>query len=476
MSLIEKTTFVVGGKGVDRSNDNGGGFSGVTYPGVDYDTFQTATGGPRNVATTWVGIQTACTMTDNGAGYVRVELAGGGVAEFVDCVAGSIVNMYDAANYGMAPQYYVVDLVGPAGQYIDLALAFGVNDTCDINVGGALATLQHALYTVSASNYDMDIHINIDTAAGVTIDDDTFGGNISKNTKRKVIGYHTIPGDMGYGETYYQAPIDSYNDGIDTDCFVGIDAGGGAYSVITVDGRDNTIWENMYLFHTDALGANNAFEVVNTPENIVCINCRFDDVSQIMAAGANNAQFISCGNGPAVGAQPLQLSTGGIILNGVWQESVDSTLGVIGNAVGAVGTFDGNVVIGGDYGIRNRGYLLCKNNVCYNQVKAGIWVANAAAVLTAYNNIGVIQTGGHGILIGTLGGTVAYNDYNCFWSMDDAALAIPVDSDFVGGADPVLGPNSIEANPEFNVAGSDFRLTRQSPCLNAGMISVGGPY
>jgi len=95
-------------------------------------------------------------------------------------------------------------------------------------------------------------------------------------------------------------------------------------------------------------------------------------------------------------------------------------------------------------------------------------------VVTAYNNIMVIQAGGHGILI--VGGTVAYNDYNCIWSMDDAALANPVDSDVGGGANPVLGEHSIEANPRFNVAGSDFRLTRQSPCLNAGMISVGGPY
>ena len=248
------------------------------------------------------------------------------------------------------------------GQYIDITLVFGVNDTCDINVGGALATLQHALDTVDATDFDMDIHINLDTA--VAVDDDVFGGAVAKNTKRKVIGYKTIPGDMNYGETYYQSPIDSYNDGIDTNCFVGIDGGGGNIQVLTIDGIDNTIWENLYIHNTDKALNNNAVHCLNTPENPVFINCRFDTVSRVITNNsANGMQFRECMNGDDCGHQLIALGLGGLIINGVWQEPIDSSAGIIGVAVGASGIITGNVVIGGTYGIRALGYVLAKNNV-----------------------------------------------------------------------------------------------------------------
>ena len=470
--LTGASTFVVGGKGFNQSDTNGGGYK--NSPGIDYDSIQDVTGGPVSDEDTWNGLQTACVATTDGVGDVRIELNGGGTDEFVDCVVGMFIYMDP---FGIYPAgRYRIEGVEALGEWIDIDLGYINDATCDVHAGGALATLQLALDLADASNYDMDILLNRKTTAGVTVDDDMHGGNVSKNTKRRVLGHHTIPGDMDYGGAYYQSPIDSYNDGIDTDSFVEIDAGGGAYSVLTIDGMDNTVWENIYMHNTSQAVGMNAISPLNTPRAIVFKNCRFDVIDRVITGGRTEAQFIDCGNGPDCARQLISSADGELILNGVWQGPTVGGQPVIGTAAGYSSVIMGNVVIGGHYGIENLGCLLAKNNVCYNQSLAGMRVNNAAAILTAYNNIMVIQAGGLGILIGVQGGTVAYNDYNCIVDTTGTPLVFPVDTDDADGTAPVLGEHSIELDPEFNVAGSDFRLTRQSPCLNAGKPTVGGPY
>ena len=473
MALIASaSTFIAGGKGVDRHQHNGGGY--LNGLGIDYDSIQTGTGGPVSDASTWGGGEVACDMTDNGGGDVRIELALGGGTEFANCVVGMFARIIPNAIYAIGRHRVIA--VEALGQWIDIDLAHVGDNTCDIRVGGALSLLQIALDAADATDFDVDILLNITTTAGATVDDDTFGGDISKNTKRRVKAFNTIPGDMNRGGTYYQSPIDSYNNGIDTDSFVEIDAGGGAYPALTIDNRDNTVWENIYIHNTNQGVGDDALLFLNTPRNNVFRNCRFDVIDKIVTGVRIGVQFIDCGNGPDCARQLISTINGELILNGVWQGPTVGGKPVIGVGVGRYGTILGNVVIGGHYGIDNLGYLLAKNNVCYNQSLAGMRVNNAVAVLTAYNNIIVTQAGSVGILIGFVGGTVAYNDYNCIVDTTGTPLVFPVDTDDADGTAPVLGEHSIELDPLFNVAGSDFRLTSASPCLNAGMPTVGGPY
>ncbi len=469
MALSAKGIYVVGGTGGLRHDDNGGGY--VEGETADYVTCQSIAGAPTSNPTTWNAFQTACDATNNGSGFLRIELNGGGVAEFVNCVVGTIVYIHGAGIVG-GPHYQKVTLVEGAGQYIDIDKAFVGVDTCDIHVGGAFATLQHALDVVDATDYSMDIHINLDTTLAATLDDDILGGTVLKNTHRRVIGFNTALGDMSRGGTYHQTPIESYNDGIHADSFIVIDADGLAFPALTIDGMDNTVWENLYFYNTDQAAGDNGVAFLNTPESAVFKNCRFDVLFKGVDTGCNGVLFIECANGPACTNQIITLGSGGAIITGVFQEPTLGGQSVIGVATGVPGFIESNVVIGADYGMRINGHTVCKNNVCYNQAIVGIKVQNAGAALTVYNNICVIQPGvsHHGILIeAAAGGSIAYNDYNCIVDTNGTPLIDPVYSSFVGGTAPVLGDNSIEEAPLFiDAANGDFRLQPGSPCLNTG--------
>ena len=92
-----------------------------------------------------------------------------------------------------------------------------------------------------------------------------------------------------------------------------------------------------------------------------------------------------------------------------------------------------------------------RNNVFYgNDVGIGFWT-NGGYDNTFINNIIVEPAGQSIVYLGTPTSTVI--DYNCYYT----------------GFGPTPGANSIFANPLFvSVAGLDFRLQSNSPCVDAG--------
>jgi len=462
----KETVFFVGGIGTKAGNSKAGGCTKAFY-----DTYA-----GQGILDYLMGANGAPIGTSPGASYNTTTgvITEASEDDFLYAVPGMVLYMEGAE---VISGRYEILSVGPGTVTIDTALGNDDDNTLTIcNLGGAFDTLQHAVDNTDASDYDVSILTNKDETPGATVSI-TSAGSVTKNTKLHIIGYNTNPpsdaamlqGDMDYGGAYYQSPIDSYNDGISATGFVKLDADGGAYPVITIDGADNVVLRNLYLYNTEANSSpEDAIYPPNTPEGLTVINCRFDSVYQVLTTGGA-ARFIGCANGDDCAVLLLNLATGSSSIDCVWQTPSSTASGTVGIQNGVVGTFIGNIIIGGVYGIRAAGIALVKNNVFYNQSTAGVWVGNAAGIVTAYNNIMVIQADGHGILVGANGGTIAYNDYNCIVDVNGDPLDDPVKNDYSGGMEPIIGSHSIKVDPKFiNAAGSDFRLRPGSPCLNTG--------
>ena len=68
------------------------------------------------------------------------------------------------------------------------------------------------------------------------------------------------------------------------------------------------------------------------------------------------------------------------------------------------------------------------------------------------------QAGCNGIKILVSGGSVQYNDYNCYCDVNGDALSTPIASDYSGGTIPAIGEHSLEVDPKvIDAANGLFR-------------------
>lgn len=125
-------TWIAGGRGTmaDASNENGGGF--IQGGTATYLTCQGVNGGPTSVGT-WNGLQDACTVTDDGYGFIKIT--GPGANPFANCVNGSLVYIEFSAVY--ANDWYQV--LQHTNTTVEVGEAYVSDSDCDCNVGGAFA-------------------------------------------------------------------------------------------------------------------------------------------------------------------------------------------------------------------------------------------------------------------------------------------------------------------------------------------------
>jgi len=305
----------------------------------------------------------------------------------------------------------------------------------------------------------------------------TGSGNVENNIKLRISGFNQTPGDMDQGGAYYQSPFEAYLAGIDSDCIVDIDANNGGFSIVEIDGQDNLEFSNLYFHNTDTLLGNHCVCVKSQSDGLVFDRCFFDDAYRGIA-GVDNANALvdallirNCYGGPNISKGALTKVTG--VLNFIIGCVVDVKTTKDGITVEGSGGILNNLVINGGSPVAANGSVCIEHNTIYNNLWNAIFVHNASASAIVRNNILVPDKDGHAIYIHTAGGSVR-NDYNCIWGADGNQLATPFNTNKLGGTAPVLGDNSVEADPEFASVGSgDFR-PRNPLVLRGGQEDVAG--
>jgi hypothetical protein len=153
---------------------------------------------------------------------------------------------------------------------------------------------------------------------------------------------------------------------------------------------------------------------------------------------------------------------------------------LVGCVTGCSVVFLNNLLIGCWKGFTNFGRVRAINNTFYNQSVSCAVTINTAAETIMVNNIFMPQAGAYGLHIQSGGGSVQYNDYNCYCDVNGDALSTPVVSNYSGGTAPVMGEHSLEVDPKFvDAANGRFRplnplvLRGGQPDLDDNSVSMG---
>lgn len=414
------TIHVVGGAGTqsDKSDQNGGGY--VEGGTATYSTFQGANGGPTSDSSAWNGSQTACVLSDRGDGKTRVTKAGA----FSVCVVGSLANVA-GEDAGFSDGIYEVIAVDGSGNYIDIDDSFVYEDTgADIKVGGAFATLQAALDddSTNAAGYNRTIYTNLAETLAAAIDIDTGGGDVSKNTHKRVIGFNSAPGDMDYGGAYYQSPLDAYKNGIDTNKCVRYNGNGMADSTFAIT-EDNIGLRNLYPYNNERTSGHFGVELGSTgtvPSNLIIRNCKFSYLFRAASWECDGIAIINCYSHSDVINKHYDMA----YLGGT--TSFSYILGCVINAVfdrtiriaSGYGIVAGNIIIG-DGVNTERGLqiedakVIAHNNTFYGYTIRAISLEHAAATLIEFNNIFVLTAvDDYAVCALAANGTILYSDYS----------------------------------------------------------------
>ena len=457
--LTEASVFFVGGTGTKSGNANCGGCTKDWFEAnfTQLSDIMGNDGGPLISNTNLTFTNATKIITCPGPIFANAEIG------MVAYVSGTNIS---------TGRYKITDVLSDYAIELSGVISTGDNTDTAINVGGAFDSLQNALDDTSASYYDCDVYINKDTTLTATVDVDTGGGSVIRNTHKRIIGFHTIPGDMHYGGQYYQGAIDALQNGVDTNKCVQLNANGGAYDVLKVS-ISNVILENLYIYNTDKSNNHNAISSTGTPQYITIQNCKFDTVYQVMLDSITGLMLIDCFNGTDLGSPPWSLGANAAILDSVLQ-STGSTWSVVNHSSGGILLLN-SILIGGGKGFNNNAedsVSIAANCVFYNQVMSCLWLRNSSGTISL-NNILMPQSGANGIYINSQGASILYNDYDCYIDTNGNILADPVETGYTDGTPPILGKHSIEVDPKFvDAANGNFR-PRNTQVLRGGMTILG---
>jgi hypothetical protein len=385
--------------------------------------------------------------------------------EFAGVEVGMVAYIEDGGAGGIMTGRYKINYVDPSGDFIlvDSIIATGDSSNIILNIGGAFGKLQEAVDECSGYSYSCDIYDNVDEEYMSTSDqiDIDSGGSIARNTHLRIIGFNTTPGDMDYGGAFYQSAVDCLVNGITTGddatkCCVMKDAGNQACSVLNFNNVDNVELRNLYLYRTFGGAGQYAVKPTNDPTALSFINCRFDNVDKVLGGTIDNVLLVGCFSGTDIGRQAYTAKVGGTFIGNVMQGPAANIL--VGSAPGCSMVFINNILIGCWHGFRNYGCVTAINNTFYNQSISCATTANTAAETIMVNNIFMPQAGAYGLYIQSGGGSVQYNDYNCYCDVNGDGLSTPIVSDYSGGTVPAMGKHCLEVDPKFvDAANGRFR-------------------
>lgn len=366
--------------------------------------------------------------------------------------AGMLANIHNTANEIDEDIYEITAVDTNTFECANLTFAGTPgNDTVSVVIGG-MSFVQETLDETDATDHGVTIYIKDVDVLTASIDVNLGGGNNTKNTFKKIVGFNTSPGDMNYGGTYYESPIEILQNGsIDSTKTVLFDANDGAFELINID-ADNIVIENLHLSNNDENTAAVLFS--NTPKNIVFRNCRFSHTKHVSISAADSMLFDSC--------LAIDLSWNHYSPRGSNNVILNCVSDVIAGANWlTVVSIDGTQVIGclvlnGAQGIRVIGNtIVAMNNTFYDQTLYGINLDNAETGIV-FNNIFALNPGAVGLMIAAAGSFI-YNDYNCFIESDGTPLTVGDNGS--GYEVPVKGKHSVQVDPDFvDAANGDFRV------------------
>ncbi len=372
------------------------------------------------------------------------------------------------AGVNIATMRYRVTAVDTSGDWIAIGDATGANATVTVKVGGAFDTLQNAVDETDASYRSVAIYTNRSETPGAPVYIDA-GGSVAYNTFKRIVGFGTVPGDMGEGGGLYQSALASLRDGLDTARCVALDAGGGTHSVVYISSAENLVLENLYMRNNSLA---DAIYFAGIPRNIILRNCRFGAVAAVINSEADHVLLDGCCSDDSVAGHHLVLRGHNNVLIGCAARLATGTN--LANYVARSGAVIGCVMVGGQFGVRavNAGTgVLVMGNTFYETGADGVLSDNADA-MTVINNVFCVAPGAVGIYI-RLGGSILYSDYNAFIASDGTAIT-PAASGYGSGESPVEGRHSLMIDPGFvDAANSDFR-PRNAAVLRGGRADADG--
>lgn len=388
---------------------------------------------------------------------------------------GMVAWVYDANGEFMTGRYRITNA---SADWVELWGCIGGGDSAGgvmIKIGGAFGNLQQALDLTLGTYYSTEIYTNkSETSLGGTIDIDTGGGDILKNTHKRVIGFHTVPGDMEPGGEYYQSPMEAYLNGVDEDCSVVYDGGGGAFSIFRLYQCKNIELRNLCVRNTNRLNSNSGIKIEGTPISLRLVNCRFDGLYQAMSGSMSQVHFERCQVGSDFSDQGFSLGTGSSVFGSVI--SANSQKACVGTDYGCSAIVCGNLLIGGGRGINACGQMTVINNVFYGQQIVAVQLNGyngLPAQVSLYNNIIQVQPGAYMYRITANGGTVRYEDYNCVCDVNGQPLSNLWLIEYPGAQPSEMGEHTLQENPMFvNPSAGDFR-SRNRNVLRGGRPDAG---
>lgn len=463
----KESVFFVGGPGTqaDAAADNGGGCSKAWWDSECPNKTQ-----PEFAAAY------AKLMDDDGGPIISLDDCS--YAHLDDTIAKTGIHI--GVEVGMVA--YVIEQPTPdtdvaTGRYeitavgTDVITCAGINGTdtalVDVRIGGALDTLETALDETDASSFDVTIHNNLDEDLAGTITG-SIGGSALKNTFKRVIGFNIIPGDMSVGKAYYQSPLDALINGVDESKSVKLDRNG-ASAILTIS-ADNFVFENFNLVGATGFPA---IQFNTTPEHLVFKNCKSSGCGRVSEGEANYVMFDRVFTDQASLHTYIITGIGNLFTGCIWNQAA------LKNCVNLAYTaaFINCIFIGGKFGINIVGTALPVVNNCvfYNIGTYPLFLSAGTGGCSVYNSIFMLPAGIPAIKIGVSGGSVIYEDYNCFIKIDGGLIDPIIDTDYAGGNNSEIGLHSIEVDPLFvDAANGDFRLLPESSCLMTGKPTVDG--
>lgn len=449
---MAKTIVISGsGTGASAADTNGGMYEGA----VTWTTFQDANGAPLDTAA-------AATATNNGSGVVRLTSAGN--------FANSLVDVYCYCDFAATytDGHYLITAVDAGGDYVDLDLVYSADTTADVNVGGALETIDYprtaGLYAI-ADKLKVSNAVTYSTAnannAILQTDFTVTGANAYALTQNAI---HCMGVDATTGEIDYTNPAE-------------LDATLTAIGIITVSRH---IYENFYLHDGSGVGVSGAGGF----DNFTVRHCEIDSFGShgIEGDDSNHAKFNYVHDN---GGRGILFDNTAYIVGNWVQDNASNGIEFDGGfycgqniCIDNLGTYQ----INGNYGVFDRNIMQAAAGtlmyfdeqnqqpfIITNNIFDGVDKANAVVGLQAWSVVdppdyvtitnNVFHKCGEGITLGSTMNGNEFVDGNCFFDCTTKYNAILTNS-----------TNEITTDPGFNDTTTyDYRVGNGANAENAGV-------
>lgn len=440
----KESVIFVGGRGTKAGDSDAGGGCTKTYwgdlwnPNKVLSDVMGTNGEPISSASAWNGSQTACDLAEGGSSKQRIIEPSSGY--FSNCEAGHIANV-NSLNDQFPNGRYEVLAVDPSGHWIDIDVAYievGA-DRCDVKVGGAFPTQQEALDDSDAGQFSVNILTNkARDDVSAAIDVDVGGGEAyNYNSWKRVIGIDANGVELPAGswvEIEVNSDVNCYAIGdvdniefrhIFTYCEVGSPTKAGWIDSGTV------IHYGVSFVDCKSEGHEYSIEMLSKKRHIQIIGGYFKNVTRVLCL---NACY-----GVTIRGATLENSSAYACIQEYNYIGVLAVDRCIFKKTGS----------GSGIGMNGWGLVKVTNCVFYD-VDDGIYLNYQNNELVEYNNIYYLSSQANSLIINRAAGAIIYSDYSCAWT----AAGAPQHADRWGGGS--LPPNSIEENPDFLNAPTDF--------------------